>query len=343
MKNNLNHALLAMNRLSEFRFGLLILLAVIIRTGPHPIGPDWIDWLREASHSFPQQSGYMSSSLLSIFLFKLVGGLGVYFWWFLHFVLTLATMTIFIRNLARNYQESYRKVLLVVASLPLFSSAFLFIGHYDVYTICVALIASLTKRKITLVSCGIVAALANPEHSALTTLCLLLLWIGTRQKRHLETFLSFGAPTIVVLFMLYFVMLSDYSATRIGGNISLVASIFLSSLGQFHLLAFSLFGVGWIWIFLGLLHQNNAFSFLWFLIPLVSCFVIVDHTRVGVAIGALPALLYITSLFDKEKFVNLPSIIFKVYFMVFLLVPSTFIDSDGSLRSPYREFLQLLT
>ena len=68
---------------------------------------------------------------------------------------------------------------------------------------------------------------------------------------------------------------------------------------------------------------------------------ILDRTRIGVAVGALPLILLLKQMMDTKSLGKILNLNIKQnhLFYALLLTPTVIIDTDGSLRLPYLELI----
>ncbi len=330
-------------KLSDRKFCFILVLAVFIKNGLHPIGPDWLNSLYIASSRFPEYYSYFSSSMLPIFIVKILNYPPYIVWWIASGLFSLVVFAQVFWFLNKTYKDDFKKVTLVFLTLPLFISPFLYIGHYDQFTILAALIVFQVKNNLFIFLAALIASLANPEQALATSLCLLFIFLAVRDKITKIIFLSWLFCSTLVLLLLNNLFGRAEHNRRSNVIIGEVTQVLSSSLGLLNLIIFSLFGVAWILIIYKFWTNYNTHLLIGAVfIPLLLSVFILDHTRVGVAVGALPLLLLIRFLFSSTPLLKFRLRFFYVYFLVYMFIPTIFVDFDNTIRLPYQELVKFL-
>lgn len=329
--------------LKNYNFAILITLIVILKNGIHPIGTDWVIWLFEAARKFPDFESYFSSSIIPIIAVKALNFPTFNYWWITHFIFYILMISMLIRHLNRFHSKDFRKILILICTTPLFVSPILYLGHYDIYTIASGVIVFIAKRKHMIIVAALLASLTNPEQSLVTALCLFFIYIGTRQKNHKELFIIWLTTSVIIYALVQILVRKSKEGDRQEIILGQLKNVMLESSGLVNFLIFSLFGVFWFWIFLYAIRFKNFYTITGIvIIPLILVFVILDHTRVGVAVGAVPLLIIVREMIDKKMLENLNVRFFYLYFGIYCFIPQVFVDFDLTIRLPYREFVKLL-
>ena len=328
--------------LSNKKFSIVILTLIFIKNGIHPIGIEWINWLYSASSSFPQYSSYLSYSLLPMLEARIFNYPAPIIWWFINFVLTFSITCLFIKNLIKVHGINFKKIFIVLCSLPLFVSPYLYLGHYDLLTITAALIASQSKNKLIIFFASLISVLTNVEQSIVTTVCLLFLYIATKEKTH-KIVLFFWFISSLSGYFLFSILIGDsFISKRTSVNFGAILAI-QNSLGVLNLIFYSLFGVAWYWMAVSYQKVRKwALLISLVFIPFSLCVLTVDRTRVGVAVGALPLLLFFRYIFENTDLLQLHEKYYYCYFAIYLFIPQLFIDNGEILRLPYKEFFNYI-
>jgi len=323
-------------------FAILITFIVVLKNGIHPIGTDWVDWLFEAARKFPDFESYFSSSIIPIFAVRVFDFPTVTLWWIINFIIYIVILSMLIRHLNKFYSKDFRKIFILISTLPLFISPLLYLGHYDVYTIAAALVVFITKRKYLIILASLLASLTNPEQSLVTAFCLFFIYLGTKQKSHRDLFVIWSTNSITVYVLVKFLVSKSAEGDRSNVILGQVKYVVIESAGLVNLLMFSLFGVFWFWIFIYVIRLKNFYTLIGLvIIPLILIFVILDHTRVGVAVGAAPLLIIIRDMIEKRILDNFSVRFFYLYFGIYLFIPQIFVDFDSTIRLPYSEFIKV--
>jgi len=325
------------------------MLLVILKNGLHPIGTDWISWIYKAAENFPEPTSYLSNSLIPMFISRFLGYPSYLVWWIVFLFFTILFYTLLFMRIYRLFRTNYKTALLVFMAFPFTITPLYYLGHYDLLTLFGALLSGLTRSKGLVLLGSVLAIGANPEQALITSLCVALFSIGTQSKWHEFIAVIWFVGSIFTLGALNFFVGKPSSGNRIEVIRDELTYVSINSLGQSHLLIFSVFSSGWLIIFMAMLRQNSKFhNYSVFVgvifIPIILTIFILDHTRVGIAVGTLPLLLflkhYITSDFLNSLNQRFPLPNFLFY--VVLFTPSLIVDSDGSLRMPYIELFKLL-
>lgn len=330
------------SNLSNKKFSVVILILIIIKNGIHPIGIEWINWLYNASSSFPQNSSYLSYSILPMLEARIFNYPAPIFWWFINFSLTLSITLLFIKHLIKVYGINFKKTFIIICSLPLFVSPYLYLGHYDLLTITAALIASQSKNKLIIFFASLIAVLTNVEQSIMTTVCLIFLYIATKERIH-KIVLFFWFISSFCGYFLFSILIGDsFVSKRTSANFGAILAI-QNSLGVLNLIFYSLFGAAWFWFAISYQKIRKwALLISLVIIPFLLCLLTVDRTRVGVAVGALPLLLFFRYIFENTDLLQIHEKYFYYYFAIYFFIPQLFIDNGEILRLPYKEFFNYI-
>ena len=328
------------------KFAFLLLAFLMVKNGIHPIGTEWINWVYSAGKKFPEPENYFSYSIIPIIFAKILNYPPYLIWWIVFLALTLIFYFLLIINIKKIAGAEFKKTLLIFFSFPFLTTPLYYLGHYDLITISGALIAGLTKSKKMVVLGALVAIGSNPEQAIMTSICVVIFSLGTNSSFH-----KFIAKIWLTLSLCGYLLLKLFIGTSHDGNriniiIGQLKDVIPDSIGRINLITFSVFGLGWVFIFLA--HKvTEDFSHRLFvslgsvILPICLSILILDRTRVGIAVGALPIVLFIKFIFDFEPAKNalINKINFEYLIIAFMLVPTIFIDTDGSVRLPYLEFI----
>ena len=327
--------------LNIWQFAVLLYFMIVIKNGVHPIGKEWIDWLYDASADFPTGSSYLSFSILPITEVRVLKYPAYFSWWVINLFLTFSVSLFFIFTIIKTYGAYSKKALIIFCTLPLFISPYLYLGHYDLFSIFAAFIAWQSQNKIIIFMASLIAVFTNVEQSIVTAISLFLLYIWTQDK-NCKTIMYFWCFSSFLGYIFLSINLNDsFISNRASSNLGF-ATVFQESLGIINLLVFALFGVAWFWVFLGLQKVRHfAILISIIFIPLFISMATVDRTRVGVAVGALPILLFFKYILENSNILNLSEKYFYQYLIVYLFIPQFFVDNGGVLRLPYKELFSL--
>ena len=334
-------------KLSNIKFTLLLTVLIILKNGIHPIGTDWIEWVYLASANFPEATNYLSNSVLPMYISSLLEYPTHLIWWVIFTLLTVSFYIFLFIRIKVIYGLNYKIALLCFLTFPFTYTPLYYIGHYDLLTIFGAILAGLTRRKTFVILGVCFAAGANPEQALVTSLCVALLSIGTKLKWHRFVAIVWFSCSVLSLAMLRLFVGQPDTGNRIEIITGQIESVFLNSLGLIHILIFSVFGSGWIVLYLlGFREVSKTRNFIVIsavaIIPVTFAILILDHTRVGVAVGALPLIIFLKHYLTPEFFNLLNSRYLKPKHLLFLVLftPSIVVDVGGNLRLPYLELIR---
>lgn len=334
-------------KLSNIKFTLLLTVLIVLKNGVHPIGAEWINWVYLASANFPKATNYMSNSVLPMYISSLLEYPSHLIWWISFTLLTILFYIFLFIRIKDIYGLNYKIALLSFLTFPFTYTPLYYIGHYDLFTIFGALLAGLTRKK-TIVILGVCfAAGANPEQALVTSLCIALLSIGTKSKWHRFVAMVWFSFSVLSLVLLKLFVGQPDTGNRIEIIKDQIESVSLNSLGLTHILIFSVFSSGWVVLYLvGFreISKTRNFSVIAAvaLIPVTLAILILDHTRVGVAVGALPLIIFLKHYLTPEFLNLLNSRYFKTEHLLFLVLftPSIIVDVGGNFRLPYLELIR---
>jgi hypothetical protein len=148
-----------------------------------------------------------------------------------------------------------------------------------------------------------------------------------------------------------FVLISLFLGAATEGNrakiiFAQLKEVILNSAGLAQVIIFSVFSAGWV--ILGLFYRanvgniRNKFILLSVIvIPVLLSITILDRTRIGVAVGALPLILLLRGVMESDLFANTKAVKIRQEYLFYALVltPTLIVDTDGSLRLPYLELI----
>lgn len=330
--------------MSNRKFALLFLIFIILKNGIHPIGTEWIDWVYAAGKSFPNPENYLSFSIIPVLIAKVMNFPNYLIWWTFFACLTVLfyiLLTIYLEKIAG---KNFKKILLITFSFPILISPLYYLGHYDLITISGGLLSGLTNSKKLIIFGAILAVGANPEQALMTSICMFFVALGTRSKLHKYIAWVWITLSSISYFILKLVIGNSDNGNRIDITIGLLKDIILNSAGRLNLIIFSVFGLGWVFIYFIFRFEKSFYNkslvlLGTVLLPVSLSIAILDRTRIGVAVGCLPLVLAIKYLVSSEIFNIFERIRLEHLMIAFVLMPTIFIDTDGSLRLPYYELI----
>ena len=350
MKNNqknLNGSLASkILELPNKKFAFFLISFLIVKNGIHPIGTDWIDWVYSAGKSFPSPENYFSYSTIPVLIAKTLNYPPYLIWWFIFLSFTFLFYFLVILNIKKYAGNEFKKVVLIVFCFPFITSPLYYLGHYDLITIAGALIAGFTKRKKLIILGALFAIGSNPEQAIMTSICVVILSIGTKINLHRFIAKVWMSLSLSAYLLLKLLIGASSDGNRISIIIGQLKEVIPDSLGRLNIIIYSVFGLGWIIIYLS--HQVKdiftSWSFVYLgalILPVCLSILILDRTRVGVAVGTLPLLMFVKYILDFEPARSnlLNKINFQYLLVAFVLVPTIFVDTDGAIRLPYLELV----
>jgi hypothetical protein len=218
-------------------------------------------------------------------------------------------------------------------------------GHYDLITIAAGILAATTRYKSLIIMGAFMAVSANPEQAMMTSLCVAVFAMGSKEV--MDKFIAkwWLLITFISYFSIHLIIGQANDGSRVKIFLDTIKGVSADSLGKINFIIFSVFGVGWAIIFLGS-SQIMRISKLKFqilgaiLMPVIFAIFVLDRTRVGVAIGTLPVLLLLKLIARELKVEEISNRVFSYLLIVIIFTPQIFIDSDGTLRLPYSEFIK---
>lgn len=337
-------------RYSYWKFCLFLFATVVIKNGIHPIGPKWIEIVNSAASKFPDAANYMSTSPLPILIMKLVGNSNSV-WWLFHFTLILIWTFLVVRTISNKYPNQKRIAAALFILSPTFLVIILFIGHYDLFTIAGASIAVFSS-KFPIKFVGVtLAAMANPEQGFVTAFLLLAVVLAVNNKEILQLSLIYFGVSTVVFIGIRAILNAEDTVQRsrvISGELS---GVIKTSIGVWSLIPLSLVGISGITLLLLSFfvlgtRPTLLIGLAVYVIPSVFALLILDKTRVGVAIAAAPYFLVCKVILEKmnenpESNLKIQSEILGLTAILAVLYPSIYFDIDAELRLPYKELLQI--
>jgi hypothetical protein len=349
----------SLRNLPDRIFILLLLVIMVVRVGPHPIGEPWVNFIYEASEAFPKATTYHSYSPLPVLLAKLLGQPHVLIWWSLFAVILLIWFVAVMLRLRSLFPNHYRIAQLIFASSQVVMLQTTFIGHYDNILVIAASLVFLWNSPWLIYLAALAAAGANPYMSFATGICVLALYFGTRDRRHRLIALIYLGISSAMLIGLHFWFNSPADATREGIVLEELGTVINASLGIWSFIFLSVLGPTWIvfgYLFLKktwAIGERSTFKKFWVLlgvvgIPMAMSFFILDRTRLGVVVGTLPLFLFLIPEL-KKSFTSIPDTknieypVLSAGILFWIMYPALIVDSGGLFRLPYAEFINLIS
>jgi hypothetical protein len=344
---------------SDSSFILLLLLIAAVRVGPSPIGIPWVDSVYEAARAFPVPANYISYSPIPTLIAKLLGEPATIIWWGFFGLLMFFWFIAVMRKLKEIFPDHYRIVQIIFVASQVSLLEITHIGHYDNISVIAATVVLFWEAPLLIFIGALLAAGANPYMSFATGICVLILFLGTKNARHLKIGIIWTVTSAAVLVLLHVLLDGPSSNTRENIVINQIGFVVNGSLGVWTFILLSLLGPLWL-VYIWCMAQTDwsfgrstrTRKFLVFMatvgVPANMSFFILDHTRIGVVVGALPLFLYLLSEL-RFRFAQMPTFdrinfpIISVMVTAWLAYPAIIVDSGGVFRLPYAKFMALLS
>lgn len=343
---------------SDSAFVGILALLLLVRVGPSPIGKPWVGWVYDAAGAFPTSVNYISYSPLPVLIAKVLGEPRMLVWWGLFGLLLVAWFLIVMNRLKTLFPDSYRIAQVIFAASQVAMLQAAFVGHYDNLSVIGASLVYLYRKEWLIYVGALMAAGANPYMSLATGVCVLFLYAGTREKFHLRAGVIWAGVSAAALVVLHVVLSAPAGGTRESIFVGLLGSVVKDAAGVWFFIVLGLLGPLWF-VYLWLMAQKSwSFGDVTFVrkffvfmgvvgIPAVMSFLIFDHTRIGVVVGALPLFLYLIpelqGLLGRMGSVVQGSFpMLSVMMIAWIMYPPVIVDSAGVFRLPYAKFVALV-
>lgn len=336
--------------LIPFGWALFIFTAaIVIKSGVHPIGPLWIQIVRDATNGFPNAVNYMSTSPLPILLYELIGGRNL-IWWALHSILISLFVLVALTTIVRRYNKTKHLASILFLSSPIFLVLLYFVGHYDLFTIAGAAIAVFSKRNSIRFLGVLIASLANPDQALVTAVILLMLALVIKEKDLRSLGAIYLGTSVSVFVGVRLIVQNVGGSARSSVILNELEPVIKSSFGVWTLVPLSVVGIVGIFIALNLKQTSRRYWLSLCIalgIPSILSLLILDKTRVGVAVSATAVLYLVKGILDRLE--NEMSENQNSYFenlglvtILALFYPALYFDIGGELRLPYKELLTVI-
>ena len=348
-----------LRKTSDSSFVLLLLLIALVRVGPSPIGVPWVNSVYEAAKSFPNPINYISYSPLPTLIAKVLRQPPALVWWVLFGFILVLWFIVVMRKIKRIFPDHYRIIQVIFAASQVVLLEITHVGHYDNISVVGATVTLFWEAPIFILIGAAAAAGANPYMSFATGICVLVLYLGTKNARHLKIGLVWTLASATMLILLHALLDGPASNTRENIVLNQIGFVVEGSFGVWTFILLAILGP-LLLIFCWLIVQSNSsfgkltsvrkfFIFMGTVgIPATMAFFILDHTRIGVVVGMLPLFLYLLPeiKFSVRKFSNLHEIkppIISFMLIYWLAYPAIIVDSGGVFRLPYAKFVSLVS
>jgi len=323
----------------------ILIIAQILRIGIHPIGTDWIDWLREAGNALPNYSSYLSKSVFPSYLARIIPQNGYVVWWLLFFVLTIIWLFVCLNWISKRFQDESFYFQLLFLMFPSTSLLLLYVGHYDFFIFVASCLIGISSSWKVNVSSFLFISMTNPEMGLVIASNLLLMSGFLRMKRMLFMSTVFFSICILAIH-LETIFFSKTRPDRIEINRELALPTLKTSLPlwQLHFYAqISPILIGILCLLFSKLVIRDAFLLIpCFLVPVIFSMIIVDGTRVGASIGTSSLIVCILEIAKRKEVQKFESSQEATMLALWLLIPVLAVDVGGALRLPFEIIINSL-
>ena len=331
-------------RLRWWVFALALLIVGVVRTGPLPIGPEWVGWLRNAGDSLPQPSEYLSSSVGPAAVMKVLGSPGSVTWWVLGAILWACVFAVPILILARKGVKG-RLIAIGIAASPAFAVTVTMLGHYDLWIIAGSATVVLAKRWWWAAVGAVIAVSGNPEQAAPSAVAILLVALAWGNRRLALRGLAYLGLAVAAIVLVALWASAAGAPSRSGAFLQLIPLSVESFLGVWPLAIYAWLGPLWIVVLLAIAALPRWSSRLLaiagvVLIPGLMSMTTLDGTRVFVAVGAgaLVSMVALAMRGPWKEWEPAESSL-AIAGAVMVLTPSVIIDTAGGIRLPYSDWM----
>lgn len=329
-------------------FMLLILVIGVIRIGPLGIGPDYVRQLSVSAESFPTPVSYLSSGLGPTFIISLIGEPSTLAWWIVGSLIWIGMILVLLNAVRKSGTWAKPAWILIVMS-PAFILSVSMLGQTDMFTIAGSLLIACGRKPITLIAGIVIVPLGNPEQAFASSLILLLVALALREKTLLSRSLFFlaSAGIYFLCIQIWFHMMADSDARvqLVIGEESMLVDTTRFILGTWPLSLYAAMGPLWIALIVILFTLKPKARWIVFfalvIIPIGIQTVTFDGTRDFVIPGLAGTLALFITVWRRNWKGDAPTnILVGGLFLILVLSPALIIDSAGTVRMPYDDWLR---
>ncbi len=180
--------------MTKTRFVLLLSLVALLRTGIVGVGQLYFYVAWESAKNFPSGVIYLSSSVLTNLITKLIIQLHLprETWWAIGLIIT-ASMLFGLWGQTKALAEWGRPTLIIICLSPAFVILMTNVGHYDFLAISGVLLMVSARKQLWILIGTMLAVTGNPEQSLVAAIALVILVWGLgydRFKRTSQTYIG---------------------------------------------------------------------------------------------------------------------------------------------------------
>lgn len=327
----------------------VLFFIVVFKTGISPIGSEYVKWIRDTAKTYPEPIYHLVSSPLPILLMKIFRYPNDYIWWAIGLAVYLGWIILTVKLILKRYPNHQREALLIFFSSVPVATAATMMGHIDVYTLIGATIAVLSNLRFKVFIGALFSIGGNSDQALATLCCLALLALGGSSfaRKYLWQWALVSISAYLMLHLnVSFPSTSDPKQVMLTD----LQQVLPTTLGSWHLLAYSQMGLLWIpWLLIVLptliTRKQQIFTILGAIVlPLSLTMFILDGTRIGTTVGFICLLVTLDEAYQKKfyKSPRIKSLHFGILFLILMITPSIVVQNQGLLRLPIRKILEAL-
>ncbi len=339
-----------LEKISARKFVSISFAIAILKIGVLGNGPEAIEWIRESATAFPKPNSWMSSSILQTLLFSILRNPSNTIWWAFSSLLWFVSLLIIGKFVVKESPLKRVMILLIFLS-PAFSTTVSMIGKYDIYILLGIVITLRSRLLIATLVGALIASLANPELTLISSIAILgIVQLPNLKRYRMKAWILVSSSLFITIACTIWLRLNGIDSRLTAASDVQEEWIHAarSFLGYWPLAIYA--GLGAMWLVVGTcLLQLKSRDLYWALtscliLPAISSFLLThDGTRVFAVISIAPCFLLIQSVFGNKAF-NPEDIhlIISSLFIMLCVAPAVIIDASGGVRVPYEDFLNLL-
>ena len=335
-----------LRKLIEEKYLITLFTILALKTGLSPIGRTYVGWLQSEAKAFPEPVNFLHSSLLPVFLMRLLNYPNFFFWIVFSLIVYESWILITIHLITNKFQEKSQLVGAIFICTSQVSCSLTMIGHVDQWSLLGATLIVFWDSKYSILIGTILCLGGNADQAIAISLCLVVFSFSgsSKAKNICKTFVPISVTGYLLLRFLVHKGPSNSIRELLLAN---VKPILLNSIGLWHLELFSLMSLSWIpWLYfvwknLETRKKKISVSLSVVVIPYILIFFVLDGTRVGTTVGMLTLALSYT---EFGKFQTMDNIFFlkNRCFILWIcaIVPTIIVGNGPLLRLPFLKYFQ---